>query len=55
MTKEDFSQQSAIFLQPKAQFDTLVALIDSDDGARAIIEVMESMARNATDSQREAR
>jgi type I restriction enzyme M protein len=36
LTKEDFSQQSAIFLQPKAQFDTLVALTDSDDRGRAI-------------------
>ncbi len=43
MTKEDFSQQGAIFLQPKAQFDTLVALTDSDDRARAIIEAMESI------------
>ena len=43
LTKEDFSQQSAIFLQPKAQFDTLVALTDSDDRARAIIEAMESI------------
>lgn len=55
LTKEDFSHQSAIFLQPKAQFDTLVALIDSDDGACGIIEVVESMAGNTTDSQREAR
>ncbi|MCU7960477.1 MAG: type I restriction-modification system subunit M [gamma proteobacterium symbiont of Bathyaustriella thionipta] len=43
LTKEDFSQQSAIYLQPKAQFDTLVALTDSDDRARAIIEAMESI------------
>ena len=43
LTKEDLSQQSAIFLQPKAQFDTLVALTDSDDRARAIIEAMESI------------
>ena len=43
LTKEDFSRQSAIFLQPKAQFDTLVALTDSDDRARAIIEAMESI------------
>jgi type I restriction enzyme M protein len=35
LAKEDFSQKSAIFLQPKAQFDTLVALTDSDDRARA--------------------
>jgi len=43
LTKEDFSQKSAIFLQPKAQFDYLVSLTDSDDRARAIIEAMESI------------
>jgi type I restriction enzyme M protein len=43
LTKEDFSQKSAIFLRPKAQFDTLVALTDSDDRARAIIEAMDSI------------
>ncbi len=43
LTKEDFSQQSAIFLQPKAQFDHLVSLPDSDDRARAIIDAMESI------------
>ena len=42
-TKEDFSQQSAIFLQPKAQFDYLVALPDSEDRAKAIIKAMESI------------
>jgi len=43
LTKEDFSQKSAIFLRPKAQFDTLVALTDSDDRAKAVIEAMESI------------
>ena len=43
MTKEDFSQKSAIFLQPKAQFDYLVALPDSEDWAKAIIEAVESI------------
>ncbi len=43
LTKEDFSQQSAIFLQSKAQFDHLVALPDSEDRAKAIIEAMESI------------
>lgn len=43
LTKEDFSQQSAIFLRPKAQFDHLVALPDSEDRAHAIIEAMESI------------
>ncbi|NLF94622.1 MAG: N-6 DNA methylase, partial [Oligosphaeraceae bacterium] len=43
LTKEDFSQKSAIFLQPQAQFDTLVALPDSADRAKAIIEAMESI------------
>ncbi|HPL67632.1 MAG TPA: N-6 DNA methylase [Smithellaceae bacterium] len=43
LSKEDFSQKSAIFLQPKAQFDYLVALTDSDDRAKAIIAAMESI------------
>ena len=43
LTREDFSQKSAIFLQPKAQFDHLVSLTDSDDRARTIIEAMESI------------
>lgn len=43
LTKEDFSQKGAIFLRPKAQFDSLVALTDSDDRAKAIIEAMESI------------
>lgn len=43
LTKEDFSQKSAIFLRPKAQFDYLVVLTDSDDRAKAIIEAMESI------------
>ena len=43
LAKEDFSQQGAIFLRRKAQFDHLVALPDSDDRARAIIEAMESI------------
>jgi type I restriction enzyme M protein len=43
LTKEDFSQKSAIFLQPKAQFDYLVALTDNNDRAKAIIDAMESI------------
>ena len=43
LTKEDFSQKSAIYLQPKAQFDSLVALPDSADRAKAIIDAMESI------------
>ena len=43
LTKEDFSQKGAIFLQPKAQFDHLVSLPDSEDRAKAIIEAMESI------------
>jgi len=42
-TKEDFSQQSAIFLRPEAQFDQLVALPDGTDRAKAIIAAMESI------------
>jgi type I restriction-modification system DNA methylase subunit/very-short-patch-repair endonuclease len=43
LSKEDFSQKNAIFLQPKAQFDTLVALPDNADRAKAIIDAMESI------------
>jgi len=43
ITKEDYSQKSAIFLQPKAQFDYLVNMKDSDDRAQAIIGAMESI------------
>ncbi len=43
LTKEDFSQKSAIFLRPKAQFDYLVALKDSDDRDKAVIDAMESI------------
>ena len=43
LTKEDFSQKSAIFLRPEAQFDYLVALPDSEDRAKAIIGAMESI------------
>jgi len=41
LTKEDFSQQSAIFLQSNAQFDHLVALPESENRAKAIIKAME--------------
>ncbi len=43
LVKEDFSQKSAIFLRPDAQFDYLVALPDSEDRAKAIIAAMESI------------
>jgi type I restriction enzyme M protein len=43
LTKEDFSQRSAIFLQPNAQFDYLVSLPDSEDRDRAIVDAMESI------------
>ena len=43
LTKEDFSQKSAIFLRPEAQFDWLVSLKDGDDRAKAIIGAMESI------------
>ena len=43
VTKADFSQKSAIFLQPEAQFDYLVSLPDSEDRAKAIIEAMDSI------------
>ncbi len=43
VSKEDFSQKSAIYLQPKARFDYLVSLPDGADRARAVIEAMESI------------
>lgn len=43
LTKEDFSQKGAIFLREKAQFDSLVALTDSDDRIQAVIDAMESI------------
>lgn len=43
LTKEDFSQKSAIYLRPEAQFDYLVSLTDADDRAKAIISAMESI------------
>ena len=46
LTKEDFSQRSAIFLNPEAQFDYLVARPDSEDRAKAIMDAMESIEAN---------
>lgn len=43
LKKEDFSRKSAIFIRPEAQFDTLVALPDNADRAKAIIDAMESI------------
>ena len=43
LTKEDFSRKGAILLQPEAQFDYLVALPDSVDRAKAIIDAMDSI------------
>lgn len=43
LTKEDFSQQGAIYLRPEAEFDALVALPDSADRAAAIIAAMEGI------------
>ncbi len=48
LNKEDLSQQSAIFPQPKAQFDHLVSLPDSEDRAKAIIDAMESIEADYT-------
>ena len=43
LTKEDFSQKSAIFLRPEAQFDYLVSLPDSAKRDRAIQHAMETI------------
>ena len=48
LTKEDFSQKGAIFLQEDAQFDSLVALTDADDRAEAVIQAMESIEKDYT-------
>ena len=48
LTKEDFSQKGAIFLQNHAQFDSLVALTDADDRAEAITQAMESIEKDYT-------
>ena len=48
LTKEDFSQKGAIFLQDQAQFDFLVALTDADDRAEAVIQAMESIEKDYT-------
>ena len=45
-TKEDFSQRSAILLQPESRFDYLVALPDSADRAAAIIAAMDSIEKD---------
>ncbi len=46
LTKEDFSRRSAIFLNPEAQFDYLVALPDGADRAKAIMDAMDSIESN---------
>lgn len=46
LSKEDFSQQGAIFLRPVAQFDYLVSLPDSADRAKAVIEAMDSIEKD---------
>ena len=46
LTKEDFSQRSALFLQPAARFDHLVALPDGEDRAAAVVAAMESIERD---------
>jgi type I restriction enzyme M protein len=48
LKKEDFSQRSAIFLRPEAQFDYLVALGDDRDRATAVIAAMESIESDYT-------
>jgi type I restriction enzyme M protein len=48
LTKEDFSQKGAIFLNAAAQFDHLVTLSDADDRAEAIITAMESIEKDYT-------
>lgn len=46
LKKEDFSQKSAIFLKPEAQFDYLVSLSDGAKRADAIFEAMDSIEKD---------
>ncbi|MCP4081081.1 MAG: N-6 DNA methylase [Planctomycetaceae bacterium] len=48
LTKEDFSERAAIFLNEAAQFDNLVSLSDADDRAEAVISAMESIEKDYT-------
>ena len=48
LSKEDFSKKSAIYLKPKAQFDSLIALTDADNRAEAIIHAMEAIEADYT-------
>lgn len=41
LSKGDFSNKGALYLQPEAQFDYLVALTDADDRADKIMRAME--------------
>ena len=43
ITKEDFSQRSAIFLPKESQFPYLVAIPDGDDRGQTIVEAMEAI------------
>jgi type I restriction-modification system DNA methylase subunit len=43
LTKEDFSQKGAIFLQPKAQFDYFIEKADDPNLPQIIIAAMESI------------
>ena len=46
LTKEDFTSQGAIFLQPEAQFEYLASLPDGRDRAASIISAMEAVERD---------
>ncbi len=46
LTKEDFSQQGAIYLRPNAQFEYLVSLPEGEDRATAIIEAMDLIEKD---------
>jgi type I restriction enzyme M protein len=48
LTKEDFSQKGAIFLQPKAQFDYFIEKADDPNLPQVIIGAMESIEKDYT-------
>ena len=46
LTKEDFSQRSAIFLRDQAQFPYLVAVPDGEDRGQKIVDAMEAIEQD---------
>jgi type I restriction enzyme M protein len=43
LTKDDFTRKGALYLQPAAQYDYLLALPDGQDVAKAIVDAMDAI------------